>query len=208
MSEPDLGLREQKKQLTRESIANAAFQLTLEKGLDDVTIEEIAQKAFVSPRTVSNYFSCKEEAVIAAGSRNAQDLLDRFAERPADEPALESLRIVLVEFVRAHPADLELSALKTKLGLQYPALRPFQLARYEESEDRFRQVVAGRSGTDVASDMYPWLVAAAAMSAVQAAMRLWATSDSPVSELPGFIDSAFRMIEAGLRRPDAAAPHA
>ena len=202
MSEPDIGLREQKKQLTRESIANAALQLALDKGLDGMTIEEIAQKAFVSPRTVSNYFSCKEEAVVAAGTRNSHGLLEEFTLRPESEPPLESLRVVLLEFVRSRPAEqLELSALKAKLAEQYPSLRPFQLAYYEQMEGEFRRIVATRSGTDVSSDMYPWLVSAAAMSAVQAAMRLWVTSESPADKLPGLIDAAFRMIAGGLRSP-------
>ena len=56
------GLRELKKQITREAIADAARQLALGNGLDHVTLDEIAHVAFVSPRTVSNYFSCNGEA--------------------------------------------------------------------------------------------------------------------------------------------------
>ena len=82
MSDAPVGLRSIKKQLTRESIADAALRLSLEKGLSHITIDEIAHLAFVSPRTVSNYFSCKEEAVVAAGS-TLPDLIALFARAPS-----------------------------------------------------------------------------------------------------------------------------
>ena len=63
--QPQPGLRERKKALTRRTIADAAFTLTSENGLDSVTIDQIADRAFVSPRTVSNYFPSKEAAIIA-----------------------------------------------------------------------------------------------------------------------------------------------
>ena len=51
------GLRELKKQITRETIADAAVQLALEKRPRHVTIEEIAHVAFISPlASVSELF--------------------------------------------------------------------------------------------------------------------------------------------------------
>ena len=64
--QPQPGLRERKKALTHRTIADAAFTLTVEHGLEHVTIDQIADLAFVSPRTVSNYFMSKEAAVVAA----------------------------------------------------------------------------------------------------------------------------------------------
>ena len=87
MNQPTLGLRERKKQLTRSSIADTTLQLVVELGLDHVTLEQIAHIAFVSPRTVSNYFSCKEEAVAAAGRNLSDTIMEDLARRPAGEPA-------------------------------------------------------------------------------------------------------------------------
>lgn len=58
-----LGLREQKRIATRRALQVALLQLALERGFDNVTVEEVAQHAQVSPRTFFNYFASKEEAV-------------------------------------------------------------------------------------------------------------------------------------------------
>jgi AcrR family transcriptional regulator len=100
-----MGLREIKKQLTRESIAEAALQLALDHGLEQVTIEEIARVVFISPRTVSNYFSCKEEAIVAAGLQDSQRLLEDFAERPSTEPSLQSLCELLVNIAKGRSPE-------------------------------------------------------------------------------------------------------
>jgi hypothetical protein len=83
-----------------------------------------------------------------------------------------------------------------------PSLVPFQVAVYHELEREFRSIIAQRSGTDLRTDMYPWLVASAAMSAARIAMRVWAQSGADAEELPGLIASAFDQIERGLKMPE------
>jgi AcrR family transcriptional regulator len=196
-----MGLRSIKKQMAREAIANAALRLTLDKGLANVTIDEIARIAFVSPRTFSNYFSCKEEAVVAAGN-DFSGLLERFVDAPSDEPPMQVLRRELTEFLRHRsPEELEQSRGRLQLMEENPSLVPYQVASYDELEREFRSIVAQRSGTDVRSDMYPWLVAAAAMSAARIAMRVWAQSGSDAELLPGLISAAFDQIDSGYKGP-------
>jgi AcrR family transcriptional regulator len=107
MDEGLVGLRARKKSMARETIANAALSLTKERGLANVTLEEVGRIAFVSPRTVSNYFSCKEEAVVAAGSE-FKGLLEQFVRAPDDEPPLQVLRREVTEFLRRRtPLELD-----------------------------------------------------------------------------------------------------
>lgn len=202
MATENPGLRELKKQQTRESIADAALELTLEKGLENVTIEEIAKVAFVSPRTVSNYFLCKEEAIVAAGAQQSMTLLSEFAERPAGEHPLHALRALLSDFIVGRsPEQLQLSRRKMDLSLQYPSLRPFEMARFETLEESLRDTIATRTGTSVDTDLYPWLVAAAAIAAVKSAMRLWATPEASTDGLRELIEEAFDQFSAGLPTP-------
>ncbi len=60
------GLRERKKQATRQALREAALRLALERGPDNVRVDDIAEVAGVSPRTYNNYFSSREQAIIAA----------------------------------------------------------------------------------------------------------------------------------------------
>lgn len=58
-------LRDFKKEKTANQLAEAAFELALERGLDDFVVNDIVQRAGYSRRTFANYYSCKEEAVVA-----------------------------------------------------------------------------------------------------------------------------------------------
>ena len=60
------GLRERKKATTRAALRDAALRLALEKGAQNVRVEEIAEAAGVSPRTYNNYFASREQAIVAA----------------------------------------------------------------------------------------------------------------------------------------------
>ncbi len=199
MSDSGIGLREIKKQMTRESIADAALHLALEKGLDDVTIEEIAQLAFVSPRTFSNYFSCKEEAVATAGTQHNHELLDELAARPSEEAPLDSLATIMVEAVR-NRSDEELAktASKLRLSLEHPSLRAFQTAQYDALEVGLREVLAARMGRSLDDDLYPWLVTSVAIAAVKSATALWLRSGAGRDRLTELVTAAFDQVGEGL----------
>ncbi|MFD7511866.1 TetR/AcrR family transcriptional regulator [Streptomyces sp. NPDC059853] len=55
------GLRERKKQQTRQHISDVATGMFLERGFDEVTVAEVAEAADVSVNTVYNYFPAKED---------------------------------------------------------------------------------------------------------------------------------------------------
>ena len=85
MSTTELGLRERKKQRTREQIADTAWQLFAERGFDQVTVAEIAADAEVSEATVFNYFPSKEDLVFHRMEAFEQELLAAIRNRPEGE---------------------------------------------------------------------------------------------------------------------------
>jgi AcrR family transcriptional regulator len=87
-----LGLREIKKSQTREAIADAAGALFRQRGFDRVTIEDVAQAAQVSKKTVFNYFPSKEDLVFHRADDRRADLLDAVLNRPDGVSLLESFR--------------------------------------------------------------------------------------------------------------------
>jgi len=93
---PRPGLRERKKQATRKALREAALRLALERGPDNVRVDDIADAAGVSPRTYNNYFSSREQAIVAAvtAERDA-----RIAAAVAARPASVRLADAVVEAI-------------------------------------------------------------------------------------------------------------
>jgi len=60
------GRRERKKLATKQALALTAMQLAVQRGLENVRVEDITDAVNVSRRTFTNYFSCKEEAIAYA----------------------------------------------------------------------------------------------------------------------------------------------
>src|SRR2546423_12255503 len=83
-----VGLREIKKQRTRELIAETARQLFAARGFERVTVAEIARAAEVSEQTVFNYFPTKEDLVYWRLGSFEEELLSAVRERPSGETAL------------------------------------------------------------------------------------------------------------------------
>src|ERR687890_697446 len=91
------GLRERKKLATRLALHQAALQLVAERGLDAVSVDDIAARADVSPRTFFNYFPTKDDAVLGLDPAALRRTAQALAERPPDEPAVAALRAVQSE---------------------------------------------------------------------------------------------------------------
>ncbi|SDH66456.1 TetR/AcrR family transcriptional regulator [Agrococcus jejuensis] len=192
-------LRERKKLHTRRTIADAAFGLAVEHGVDGVLVEEIAERAFVSPRTLSNYFPSKEAAIVAAGEDDLGVLTAALRDRPDDEAPLASLRTLLVYGVRSWtPEQLEALRIKERLIDAYPTLLPHRMAQYDALEDAIRVAVAERMGLDAETEAHPRLVAGAAASVVKTAVRVWVRQEGDEPTIGDLVAAGFADLETGL----------
>ncbi|MFK0288759.1 TetR/AcrR family transcriptional regulator [Streptomyces sp. NPDC090499] len=104
-SETPPGLRERKKAATRQALHEAALRLTFEHGLEKLTVEAIADEAFVSRRTFSNYFAGKEQALLHGDQVRIAALVGLFRARPADETPATAFVRAAEEFAVVHPVD-------------------------------------------------------------------------------------------------------
>src|SRR5918992_5761478 len=86
------GLRERKKQRTREQIADAAIRLFAERGYQATTIADIAEAAEVAPRTFFSHFPSKEAVVFHNVDRDLDGLAGALRERLPGETAFHALR--------------------------------------------------------------------------------------------------------------------
>jgi AcrR family transcriptional regulator len=84
----EVGMRERKKQRTRQLIRDTAVRLFMERGFEQVTVGEIAREADVSEATVFNHFPTKEDLVYGQMEAFEQKLIAAVRDRPAGESAL------------------------------------------------------------------------------------------------------------------------
>jgi AcrR family transcriptional regulator len=174
LSEP--GLRERKKRATRRSLQRAALELVAERGLDDVTVEQIAAAADVSPRTFFNYFATKEDALSTMDAEALEELLTALAERPASETPLQALRAVNLHRAGQMAADTEFWRLRAKVIKGYPEVGARLVGASLQADHRVAQVLADRMRVDIRTDPRPMLIAGAVTVAKRTAMGLWLAS--------------------------------
>jgi AcrR family transcriptional regulator len=129
------GLRERKKQRTREEIVRVALELFAAQGYAATTIAQIADAAEVSPRTVSSYFPSKEDLVFPREGETLARLEARLAERSGGESAIDALRGWILDEQdtwRARDGEMRCQHAIIDASEELQSRKRAQLARFEE----------------------------------------------------------------------------
>src|SRR5829696_7959116 len=98
------GLRERKKQHTRDALVAAAFGLFGRQGFEATTVDEIADAVPVSARTFFRYFGSKDDVILEFVADQYTAVFAAFEARPAGEPVLTALRHATVGVLAAQEA--------------------------------------------------------------------------------------------------------
>ncbi len=188
------GLRERKKERTRHEIIEVALKLFEKKGYDGTTIEEIAEVAEVSARTVFRYFTSKEDLVFLGQDEENARVAELMRNAPKGTPALDALmagtRAVLTT-ANTQPSQLLRSQ---KLIQTTPTLR----AHKAKVLQTVQHLIADGLTPPRASKkelLRIRMMAAVYMAALDAAMSHWIEEGAKGSPLEGVA-----MVEEVLRR--------
>ena len=190
-----VGLRERKKQKTRESIQRTALRLFEKQGYEQTTIEQIAAAAEISPSTFFNYFPTKEDVVLF----DAYDpmTIQMFLERPKDEPLNVSLRKVLENLAATFERDERMILARGRFFLEVPELRARLWDEAERSQLLLLQLLAERSGRR--PDDYELRVTARIVTAaLLEASKEWMRSNGRTG-LVELTNRALDVVESGAR---------
>ncbi|HIW45965.1 MAG TPA: TetR/AcrR family transcriptional regulator [Candidatus Yaniella excrementigallinarum] len=190
-----LGRREQKKLETRRAIRNAALELGTQRGVERLTVESIAHAAGISPRTFFNYFSSKEDALVADATEAASQICALLLERPAEEAPMRALHNAVMDspYLGSIQPNRERTLARQRLAQHDPSLMKHQLGKIAQLEHMFADALATRMGVEVDEDIFPELLAAMAVSMIRVAIRRWvANEEQPLYEL---IDTAFQQCQ-------------
>jgi AcrR family transcriptional regulator len=185
------GLRERKKQQTRELIAETARRLFSERGFERVSVAEIARVADVSEKTVFNYFPTKEDLVYWRLESFEDELLETIRSRAAGDSVLDAFG----RFVREprgmlgqyDPETRERLAALTRMIVASPSLLAREAQIFAGYTASLAALIADETGAGP-DDVEPWVAANALMGVHR---RL--------------IDYTRARIIAGARHPELAA---
>jgi AcrR family transcriptional regulator len=196
------GLRERKKQETRKALSQAASRLVLERGLENVLVEDIARAANVSPRTFNNYFSSKLEAICAIPMDRAEEIGATLRGRPADEPLWDALTAAVIQHYEGADQTLDESHMRRiRVLAASPAVRGETLRISAATQRALAEAIADRTGTDVEQDMLPMILGGAVTAASNVALRRWFDADPPCPLRP-LLQRALHDLASALAQPD------
>jgi AcrR family transcriptional regulator len=185
------GLRALKKERTRHDIVVATLELTLEDSYRATTIPLIAERAMVSPRTVSAYFPNKDEIAFDDSDELLADLEVHLNED--DAPLVDRLRRWIYD---REPKDKELSHLRMRAVTADPDLRLIE----HRHLDRFSAAVARAAAAEIGAepqDPGPQTFAAAFLGVVLA-LRERVLREGPADPKGERLEAGFTFLEAGL----------
>jgi TetR/AcrR family transcriptional regulator, regulator of mycofactocin system len=180
-----MGLREQKKALTRATIEATALERFLADGYEAVRLEDLCAQCLVSTRTFFRYFTSKEDLVLGRLRSHLVLAEHLLAGRPATEPVLMSLRAVVAEVAADYSADPERELTRLRLAGITPALGAGLGLVFGGFEELVRAFATSRWHAD--DDVRgPRLLAAAAVAAFKVGLDIWVQDDGG-SDLGGIV---------------------
>jgi AcrR family transcriptional regulator len=195
------GLRERKKEKTRQALESAALTLFAEKGFDGTTVDEIVEACDVSQRTFFRYYSAKEDVLFADGDQRLDALLAELARRPADELPMRAVQAAFQATTADYAQDRERLLLRSRIFDGSSSLRSHKFERQQSWEGAvtaaLRERDAQRGGN--APTLQLRLVAGAAMACLRAALNQWLESGG---DLPALVDDGFDYLVDGLAMHD------
>ncbi len=197
---PQLGLRERKKIKTRTAIRDATYALIKEQGYDATTIEQIAERAEVSPSTVFRYFPTKEDIVLT--DEYDPIILAELRNRPADEPWVESVQYVMKKAISfGLEQEPEITRLRSHLLVQVPAVRARMREHISVTSRMLAEAVAERTGWDKDS-LEVRVYTISLISGFGEISQYWAESDFQ-EDLVDLVDRTVAVLAHGLptRKP-------
>jgi AcrR family transcriptional regulator len=189
------GLRERKKERTREAIRAQALHLFITQGYEATTVQQIIDEIEISESTFFRYFPTKADVVLTDDFDPI--IVAAFQSQPPELSPIQALRRAFNEaFARLSPQDVEEQTERMHLILSVPELRAAMLDQFGQAMRLLAEVLAERTHRR-ADDMDVLTTAGAVVGVAMAVM--FAVIDDPTVNLAALLDQGMARLEAGLR---------
>jgi AcrR family transcriptional regulator len=166
------GLRERTRRAVQADIAATAMELFLAHGFDAVTMDQIAQQAGVSRRSLFRYFGTKEDLVLGNLAERGRESAGALRSRPDHEPPWTALRQALEVVVRSSGYSPERAFKVSTMVHRTPSLR----ARRQEKQLLWLDFLVPeirRRLTGDDADLRAQAIVSSALACLDTATEIW-----------------------------------
>jgi AcrR family transcriptional regulator len=186
------GLRERKKQQTRERLMAAAFRLLKERGYQGATVELMAEEAEVSVTTFFRYFESKEDVFLASHLAIIERVETAIRDRAPDVSVFDALRVVVDDVLREMPEDISDEKVHKEIDA-IPELRERTRAHEARIGNALMEAFGEQLGVPP-TDLEPRVLGSAVLSAFDAAWAAWVVDPRDMS-LRAYMADALDLVE-------------
>ncbi|MGW0904729.1 TetR family transcriptional regulator [Streptomyces sp. NPDC002853] len=184
-----------KKAPMREVLAKAAFQLFLERGFEQTTVDDIVARAGVGRRSFFRYFPSKEDAVFPDHESCLADMTAFLEAADGADPVdavCDAARIVL----RMYATNPEFSVQRYRLTQEVPGLRTYELSVVRRYERTMAGYLRRRYADAEDGSLRAEVIAAAVVAAHNNALRSWLRSGGD-GDAEAAVDHALELVRDG-----------
>jgi len=188
-------LRDQRRRETADRITHCARVLTDERGIDGFTMDDLADAAGVSRRTLFNYYPGKDAAVLGQHDDIPEDFVTAFCEGGPSGDLIEDLRVLVHERLENQDIDRAELARMRRVMHDNPRLAVLFKHEFEAKGEMFCKLIEAREGT-----AYDDIRARVVFRAIAALFEMCLDYhlDHPEHELPELFDRAIHALRTAF----------
>lgn len=166
-------LRARRRQRMADEIELTALRLFAERGIDEVTVDDVAHAADISRRTFFRYFASKDDLLHGNPERQRDIVLDAAESAPAEIPSRALVRRILLALTADIDERREALLLRKRIAAKAPNAFAQGQNRHSALVGTVIDCLTGHMGVDPDTDLRPYVYVQAGFGAMQAAMRTW-----------------------------------
>ncbi|MGO9156894.1 TetR/AcrR family transcriptional regulator [Mycobacterium sp.] len=197
----EMGLRERKRQQTRQELISAAMRLFDERGYEQTTVAEIASAAGVSTKTFFNYFASKDEVLFPHLSHRIDAAVAIIEQRGPDDQMADVLVAAMQHMLAdalAEEVDGGLASVRLPMIVSVPAVQAATLHRYFLAETQLAQALQ-RAYQDTLDPAAAAAVIGSVMGAAIAAALVCLQDADTAEQLRAAVERAIGIAMHGVR---------
>ena len=193
------GLRERKKEKTRDALVQSAVRQFTKRGFDHVTVEDIAAACDVSPRTFFRYFASKEDVLFAESDAHRVRLLASLAEQDSHVSAFQALESAMRMIAADYAQQGDALRARHRIVNSTPSLRTRVAERQQGWEGAVVESLRASGRAKRMSDLELRLLVGATTTALRVAVESWIANDG-AGNLDSMLEAVFKRLRDGLGR--------